>query len=294
MIHEYAVEPTIFKRWEDFLFFMNHFGVHRGRLISKFPKKWKRLVYEACKDFKDLQRKKVSSRLQKDDFLISSKRDYGVHESWLENALEAHQIMPFRAILTQKENCTEEMVLTNNDLWSGEEHELFICPTEKFMAKNEKSFAEETRVLLSVSKNIIFVDPYLKSNVEYGAPLLAMLRNVPPDLSLLRYCTRFPRSGETLEFREKELANLERYIPKGLVLEVVLIEKLDSSDTHNRFILTDRGGIKFPWGLDTKRDEPRDTINLMQSDVCRTKYDEFFSLSTFSVVKKMDIHGMGN
>ncbi len=49
MFKEYAVEPeAIAASWETCRYLVELFGFHQGRLISRFPKTWKRLAIEAA------------------------------------------------------------------------------------------------------------------------------------------------------------------------------------------------------------------------------------------------------
>ena len=45
MIYEYALEPRLLNNWKDFRYFTEKFSFYEGRLISRFPKRWKRDVY---------------------------------------------------------------------------------------------------------------------------------------------------------------------------------------------------------------------------------------------------------
>ena len=50
MIYEFALEPALVARWHDrkvYQFFDEKFGIRVGRLVSAYPKKWKKLVWEA-------------------------------------------------------------------------------------------------------------------------------------------------------------------------------------------------------------------------------------------------------
>lgn len=51
MIHEYAVEPEAAAAWsanpKDRRYFLENFGVGTPRIVSKCPKRWKKLVWAA-------------------------------------------------------------------------------------------------------------------------------------------------------------------------------------------------------------------------------------------------------
>ena len=49
MLKKFALDPELFADFSHFLALRDKFGVTQGRLIAKFPSKWKALVREACK-----------------------------------------------------------------------------------------------------------------------------------------------------------------------------------------------------------------------------------------------------
>jgi hypothetical protein len=111
---------------------------------------------------------------------------------------------------------------------------------------------------------------------------------------LIRYCTSIAPKDETNAFRVGEIEkNLPKFIPQNLTLGVVLLNKSEGSDTHNRYILTERGGIKFPWGLDTQADK-KDTVNVMEKETHQAKFNEYQTLATHAVARILKIKGTAN
>ena len=49
MLKKFALDPELFADFPHFRALRDKFGVTQGRLIAKFPSKWKALVREACK-----------------------------------------------------------------------------------------------------------------------------------------------------------------------------------------------------------------------------------------------------
>ena len=102
MIKEFALEPDVLATsFRDFSYFIEKFGVGQGRVISRFPKHWKRLVYEAAqaslRGTKELNRIEVRLRNITDDVLIASKRPNGDGaQPWLTRAMSEHGRQPGR------------------------------------------------------------------------------------------------------------------------------------------------------------------------------------------------------
>jgi hypothetical protein len=78
MIHEYAVDPALLNNWERFRYLTEKFGVCRGRLISRFPKRWKAMVYDGLSSVGEIERKKIEIYLQRIDEKMLARASCGV------------------------------------------------------------------------------------------------------------------------------------------------------------------------------------------------------------------------
>ena len=106
MIYEYAVEPSLLNSWNDFRYFSEHFGVARGRLISRYPKRWERMVHDSLSSCHPIEKAKIVERLSRiKDRMIARQSAWDPQKEWLPNAEEEHSRKPFRAILART-NCS--------------------------------------------------------------------------------------------------------------------------------------------------------------------------------------------
>lgn len=112
ILQEYAVEPKALSTWSDFRYFVNSFGNGQGRLISKYPDAWPRLVWESCAETSPINRRRVEEGLVAlRNRLLKTKRDYDETMGWLENAAQAHKSEPFHAIIASSSSeCSETIV----------------------------------------------------------------------------------------------------------------------------------------------------------------------------------------
>lgn len=290
MLREFAVEPALLGQWNEFRYLHEKFGVPKARVIAEFPKKWRKMVYEAASDFTEIQKKTLEVWMEnKESFLVHGGRNYTLPGDWLQSAEIAHGERPFHAILANGNPRNHSKVLLPQDI-PIENHPLFKCPRECFMPRNIEGFIEISGFLLSCSKQIIFIDPYFKANSDWGNSLKAMLACTPTDALMLRYCAGISPRGEEKGYRVADLKEkLPRFIPHGKSVQIVLLDKDVGMDTHNRYIVTERGGIKFPWGLDVARDEARDIVNLMEEETSNSMFEEYASLAERSVVTKFTV-----
>src|SRR5690349_19025334 len=100
MIHEYALEPTLLSNWQDFRYFTEKFGVPQGRLISEYPKKWKKFVYQSI-DCGEIDRVRIVEGLRRIDEKLTRRINPGWTDgvNWLGNAIAEQTRKPFRAII---------------------------------------------------------------------------------------------------------------------------------------------------------------------------------------------------
>ena len=111
----------------------------------------------------------------------------------------------------------------------------------------------------------------------------------------IRYLTGASPRGESLECRVNELKKkLPDFIPTGMSIQIIILkeEQKAGRNIHNRFILTERGGIKFPYGLDIQRnDERSDDVNYMDEDLHREKFAEYYELKGYDIGAEFNITG---
>lgn len=289
MLREFAVEPALLGEYNEFRYLSEKFGVQKARMIAEFPKKWRLLVYKSASGFTELQKKRLEEWLaRKETFLIPSGRGCDSSDDWLHSAELAHTNHPFHAILATANPRGHEKVLLPHDL-PLESAPLFKAQHECFMPRKPEDFAAISDLLLRSSRQIIFVDPHASANKRWSEALSAMIDCAHPE-AVIRYC-----SIGMPEKRNYRLEDIRKYwpraIPKGKTLEFILLDKDAGMDTHNRFILTERGGIKFAWGLDTSSDGSKDIVNVMAEDTHAVMFKEYDKLVGRTEVERFAIVG---
>jgi len=59
MLHEYALDPSVLHNFDKVRYFLEKFGVHRGRIIARFPGKWERMVTQAANSCGEIERARI-------------------------------------------------------------------------------------------------------------------------------------------------------------------------------------------------------------------------------------------
>jgi hypothetical protein len=76
-------------------------------------------------------------------------------------------------------------------------------------------------------------------------------------------------------------------VPAGLTLRIV---RWDKEDLHNRYVLTERGGLKFGQGLDEGTNPPTDVVNLLGERVHEEIWKDYDrTVSTLRLIDEWEV-----
>lgn len=293
MIYEYALEPDLLTSGEACEFLASNFGIPRGRLVSQFPEHWEALVYAAVADALPVEKLRITealSRLAARVFVRTHDWDDAADGDWLDKAREEHGRRPFRAILATRNPVREDFVLGRADL--HERTERWNVDSTCVVNRTAVAMAQCAEVLLDSAKEVVFADPYFQINEpRFRRPLqkfLEVLGRRTNSVKLLRVELHVEERG-TKEFIQTECnSRFLDIIPRNLTLKIVRWKA--HREFHNRYVLTNRGGLHFGQGLD---DGPgTDDVSIL-SDAGHTKRWEQFQRATtpFEFVDEFRVQG---
>lgn len=285
MLYEYAVEPkAIGTSWESFKYLIEKFGFDRGRLISRFPKKWTQQVIETARQsgmaevrFKSLVDKLDKAKTQ---VLVPSGRHYdSVAGDWLDNAIQQHTLEPFRAIIASENRGVKDFILVAEEI--VEETPLMIAPTEQEVGQIGKLLAEAMSPFLKYSKKILFVDPYFDlRESRYKETLQASLEIIAAAGSNGVQCELHFRDFDdtpSTQFIASSVASwLKGKLPEGLTVRLFSWKrKKPGVKFHARFLLTERGGILVDEGFSSDDSDNKVLLKLLGFKYCQDKLATF-------------------
>ncbi|MBA4417097.1 MAG: hypothetical protein C0392_04185 [Syntrophus sp. (in: bacteria)] len=280
MIQEFALEPKVISTWSNFRYFVEQFGVEHGRLISKFPRKWKLTVFKKCeerarKEPGELNLLRIIEKLKDPEYIdkkmMSSGREYNSAMPWIENAEYQHRFKPFHAIIaTSNPNKHPHIVLSDE---IDDSNPLWKVRTEITIERNPKKLAQCAAPLLEISGEIVIIDPYFEfvnkdiKSENYGKPIFRFtdtlkelidcsFRGKPPkSIKLHVKHTNDPNKDKKQSLQRWEndcFSRLSKLIPEGSSIRVFRWKKCSQGKKlHPRFILTECGGIQYDVGLDS-------------------------------------------
>ena len=308
MIYEFALEPALVARWcdrKEYLFFDEKFGIRSRRIVSAYPKKWKKLVWAAFSGGAFANDQNAQMRMTE---LIqylwqnSIKRLSTFSETivWLERAEMEHAARPFHAILAADNPRKQSFVIAANDLIENG-HNLWRIPDQNPTARTPEDIAGTLSSVLLTCRHAILVDPYFNPRKRrfsrtLGAILESCCGNIcGVDRLQVELHTSIDREFNSWERGEKrniederiEYGKLEsacksllpKIIPAGIALRVVIWkQRVNGENLHNRYLLTNLFSVMLGTGSDAA-DNPAtkesDDFVLLEEGQHITRYQQY-------------------
>ena len=265
MIHEYALEPELVASWHDlykFHLFSGKFGFGKGRVVSRYPKKWTKRVWDAFKDdfgktASPVDRKRMEKLLKQIANPVVRRPGciWEAAREWLPNAESEHTSHKhFHTIVARNNPGSNENVMRESEFLEYTEGDQDL--PKGSVPRNAEDMANCVAPMLHCATKILFIDPYFRAKEErFRRPLAAFLQRVDTQTSGITIELHTSASHYNAPawdfFRQECEDRLPPIIPKGLTLTVSRWkERAGGEKLHNRYILTDIGGVSFLIGLD--------------------------------------------
>ena len=118
-----------------------------------------------------------------------------------------------------------------------------------------------------------------------------MRKRVNLKLERIEFHTEF--KPQIQDFSGECKRQLPQKIPAGISLRIVRWKERNQGDgLHNRYILTDRGGIRMAWGLDEGHPGQTDDISLLKPSIYKERWKQYCEEPTaFEFVDECHIQG---
>lgn len=337
MIYEYAIDPELVVNWviAGIGRYVGQFGIDQRRLVSDFPINWEGRVYgELYKNFNDddssLEFQSTQLELQRylqilTEYMVYRNINIPSDSSWLNAAIAEHAIRPFHAIFTsEKDEIGLLGVISEKNVDNIRDH-YWMLPTVEVTKKSAVEIAEKLRPLLQAARKIYIVDPYFDAEEERFRKTLIEIANqvtklpraveFTPVITIITKASRSYRDrlSDDQEKREIELKNLaksiennaKKYLSKsilsGLSVNLVILRNaMQGNRVHNRYLLTDIGGVVIPYGIDEYKnndkyedtDDTSDDLIPMPKGMYASRWNQY--VRPFEDQKKpIDLHKIG-
>ncbi len=321
MHKEYAIDPNILISFDRIRAILGTCGWHKGKVVCEYPKrKWKKKVYKTCRVNGDREKKALEVMLASHSLCKrKNATPYNSNAPWLDSARAEHSRKPFAAILSNTSKDSSNVI---DGRFITEDNEPLWAPPSGILPRTANDFATAISLLSQNSSRIIFIDPYFDCFAQrYTEPFTEMLKAVIPEnykrsvaqnqngvtddfsIELHRQVKcydnvdSYETIASTLEHNIEQ--QLPRHIPTGLKVHVHLWKEHDvrTERLHNRYFLTDLGGLFFGIGLDIS--DPRndgaiqnDDISILTKEQYQKHLNEYCRGSNcFELLKDFEVTG---
>ena len=188
---------------------------------------------------------------------------------WVENAERENNVRPFHAILSRDNPRDHPNVVRADDILDGTSNAWHVR-NSIVVERNATSMAHGVEPMLRSAKQILFVDPHFRaSRPRYRNSLRGFLRLVrigEPPVMIEFHAGHVANDAPNWDFFRQECEHhLPNLIPADLTLTVRRwTNRTGGERLHNRYVLTDIGGVQFGAGLD--EGDPGTTDDLIRLD----------------------------
>lgn len=277
MVYEYALEPELVTTWgtqSNYRLYIRAFGLGQGRLISRYPIDWFEIVKNLILYGNRKGREKKRLELLLEQFSrnkVVKRTNYcwdNEKKSWIENAIQEHLRYPFFAIMARNNPDLRPEILTEADL-AGDNINKWDVPHGRIVPRKALDMTAAIETMLICCRWVKFIDPFIVTNKPNHKlslkAFLEVLRNdrpVGPPKAIEIHTAHLKEKARPTTILKKEFANI---IPSFLSVTLFRWKvRQGGDDLHDRFILTDLGGVSFGHGLDAGSEGK--TVNISRLD----------------------------
>ena len=294
MICEYALEPELVAMWHTdlhYYHFIKNFGFDpddghaTGRVVAQYPSNWKKRVWDAFRTNSGssagffVKKERISVLLEQLGRIHARRSGdsyiWNKQCTWLKNAEEEDERHPFHAILACNPSDNPQVICGEDVLPGMDPPSLWSVPREEPVLRTAASMATHLKPMLLCATRILFIDPHFRpSEQRFRNPLEQFLKIIcdgSRDVTL-EYHTGDTISQDLLQKHCQQY--LPRIIPPDFTLTVRRWEERNiGEELHDRYILTDIGGVKIPRGLDESDRYNLDESKRGKIDISRLSYE---------------------
>lgn len=261
MIHAFALEPQLVATWgrrEEFRFIHDKFGLGTPRVFLELPafSTWKKAVYAAATALalsqEDMKRIEELFRIFGEHRHRRANSVYDGLRAWLDNAEAEYARRPFAGIVAIENPRHHAAVLVASQL--GASSAGWTLTAGGSPARTPEALAAALSAMVTNCRQLHLVDPHFGPNKARFRRVLEALMDVVANAGLQLDVVRIHcmvQSDYGLASFERDAERMARRLPDGVAIEFVRWQRRSGGDRlHNRYVLTDVGGVALGTGLD--------------------------------------------
>jgi len=291
MLFEYAVSPDslyeISKTRRDFSQFIKEFGIGKTKVISEFPKfkryrKLAKVQFPKCDS--DIHQARLEELITFFERNLKVQRfaDYNGNLSWDANVNNEHLRVPFDELLRESTNANVRSLSLNN--FCGGTDDIGKAETSVVVERQAPKMCSTLRGMLRLSQRIILIDPYWDDHRRYWSPLSDFIRtsleNRPGGHMTIEilYSDGSERQRQAAPSKPSDLIKVFKdkfpELDKQCTISFISFS-MPEGKPHNRYLLTDIGGILSGSGFSESQDQPNDDFTLLGEKAYQHRWNEY-------------------
>ena len=296
MIYEYAIEPNLAVQWardrSEYRIAYKKFGLGKPRIMSEFPnfKNWRKQFREFAANASDFELERITAifSILTEKLVHRNSDGYDGTKSWLENAETENGRYEFQAILALENPRGHQNVIRSLPLDINPDPKWDVARTST-PERTAAELGKAVSAMLINCKAVIFVDPYFRANkYECREPLKVFLNecvalfNSPQELRVeIHASADYDNAPSTQQYHQEcSQTNLVACIPHGMHVNFKRWPKKNNGEKlHNRYILTDLGGVEFGIGLNQGEQGETDDVTLMERPQYEFRWSQYASIT---------------
>lgn len=300
MIYEYAIDPQLILNWaqstRDYREFIHAFGIGQPRVLGGFPKfkNWKRLVLRSIPStFSETASSRAIELVSAigDSMVQRNMNEYDGTKDWDNNIKAETSKAAFdRIFVLSKSNSSIESAFEQKDIYNNPgQHWEF--PLQVLVNRTADDMANAVANMLRLANHIIFIDPHIKISPDKLRPITAYIEkslkdrvsNNKPLVEIM--CDINSNRSPTANALFRGISDYIGENIDKIELSIKQLEELPSGEKlHNRYILTDIGGVSFGVGLDEQDEAHTDEVTLLSKEAYMLRWGQYVEGNGFSLV----------
>ena len=293
MIHAYAIDPEMLVEWSKNplagRFICDSFGLGKPRILAELPKlkNWRKKFRQLTANLGDLEQQRLTALFETltENMAHRNSSEFDNTSPWIDNAEREHLREPFKAILSTINPRKNDCVLTHNSFGEWPD-ELWKASRGIIIPRNAKMMAEAIAPMLQNSQRILFIDPYFRANrPSHQEPLFHFLKkSIEYRDCFTNFCVEVHvsadyQNAQQPEFFRKECeGKLTKTIPSDLPIIIKRWkQRVGGEKLHNRYILTNIGGVTLGVGLDNGNEGETDDLALLDREPYCHRWKQYAS-----------------
>jgi hypothetical protein len=284
MIHEYAIDPDALASFNEVWQALEQFGVSHGRVVVQCPKRWWGIVKRNLetaesilhpREYKSLEER--CFRLKESRKLVSRRNlKYDGEKQFVDALADEHLNRPFQAVVQLEPNPNAAIpVLSRFDLHDG--NPLWKVGRSKAVDRNSEALAMAVEPLIRISTDFLFIDPYFASKPQDYQSLVKMLHVATEQQSAVPRIEIHTSTKGTMAFiLDKCRTSIAPRLPAKTEIKVFQWrERVGGERLHDRFVLTDLGGMLSTYGWDSGEPGQTTEVSLLDEDSYLNRWKQY-------------------